>query len=583
MSDDKNSQVLERHNVSGAEVKELGSLEFVHEYGNNGSKPSYQEASGAPVENISPLGLEVTPLTTIFLNIGQMIGTAASVLTNVGSVGLAMIYWALGLLIAGCQFSIYTELASYFPNRSGAEVVYLEQAYPRPRYFLPTTFAVQSVLLSFSSSNCIVMAEYLYAMGGYTPSNWEKKGLAVGCMTFVILLVIFSTKHSLRISNVVGVIKLLTLILISITGLVVLGGHTSVKDPGANFKDAFSGTTNNGYGVANALVKVNFAYTGYTNAFNVVAEVKNPIRTIKRTGPASLLVVAVLYILCNIAYFAAIPKATLKKSTQLAASLFFTTVFGSKKSIYALNFLIAVSAFGNIVSVIIGSSRIIRECGRQGVLPYPRIWASTRPFGTPLAPYLLKYVLTILMILAPPAGDAFNFIVDLQSYPGNLFLFALTVGLLLIRRNRKKLGVANSETDFKTWDVAIYFSAAVNVFLLVMPWYPPPKGRYGGDVSFWYATYCAVGLGIMGICGLYYVAWIFVLPKWGGYRIRQELVVLDGEGAKTHRLVKVKLAELESWDREHDVLGQKIEAGAAAGEESDGRSGDAKGSREKGE
>ncbi|KAM3083427.1 hypothetical protein ACMFMG_004077 [Clarireedia jacksonii] len=553
MSDDKNSQVLERHNVSGAEVKELGSLEFVHEYGNNGSKPSYQEASGAPVENISPLGLEVTPLTTIFLNIGQMIGTAASVLTNVGSVGLAMIYWALGLLIAGCQFSIYTELASYFPNRSGAEVVYLEQAYPRPRYFLPTTFAVQSVLLSFSSSNCIVMAEYLYAMGGYTPSNWEKKGLAVGCMT------------------------------ISITGLVVLGGHTSVKDPGANFKDAFSGTTNNGYGVANALVKVNFAYTGYTNAFNVVAEVKNPIRTIKRTGPASLLVVAVLYILCNIAYFAAIPKATLKKSTQLAASLFFTTVFGSKKSIYALNFLIAVSAFGNIVSVIIGSSRIIRECGRQGVLPYPRIWASTRPFGTPLAPYLLKYVLTILMILAPPAGDAFNFIVDLQSYPGNLFLFALTVGLLLIRRNRKKLGVANSETDFKTWDVAIYFSAAVNVFLLVMPWYPPPKGRYGGDVSFWYATYCAVGLGIMGICGLYYVAWIFVLPKWGGYRIRQELVVLDGEGAKTHRLVKVKLAELESWDREHDVLGQKIEAGAAAGEESDGRSGDAKGSREKGE
>jgi hypothetical protein len=66
-----------------------------------------------------------------------------------------MIYWALGLLIAGCQFAIYTELASYFPNRSGAEVVYLEQAYPRPRYLLPTTFAVQSVLLSFSSSNAI--------------------------------------------------------------------------------------------------------------------------------------------------------------------------------------------------------------------------------------------------------------------------------------------------------------------------------------------------------------------------------------------------------------------------------------------
>jgi amino acid transporter len=80
---------------------------------------------------------------------------AATILKGVGSVGLSMIFWALGLVIAGCQLSIYTELASYFPNRSGAGVVYLEQAYPRPKYFLPVAFAVQSVLLSFSSSNAI--------------------------------------------------------------------------------------------------------------------------------------------------------------------------------------------------------------------------------------------------------------------------------------------------------------------------------------------------------------------------------------------------------------------------------------------
>ena len=52
-------------------------------------------------------------------------------------------------------FGTYLELASYFPNRSGAEVVYLEQAYPRPKYFFPIAFAVQSVLLSFSSSNAV--------------------------------------------------------------------------------------------------------------------------------------------------------------------------------------------------------------------------------------------------------------------------------------------------------------------------------------------------------------------------------------------------------------------------------------------
>lgn len=201
---------------------------------------------------------------------------------------------------------------------------------------------------------------------------------------------------------------------------------------------------------------------------------------------------AILVTVQNLTNSEPVPKVTLMKSNQLAASLFFSAVFGSQSASSALNFLIALSAFGNIVAVIIGSSRVIRECGRQGVLPYPRVWASTRPFGTPLAPYILKWALTVLMIVAPPAGDAFNFIVDLQSYPANVFAFATTFGLLLIRRRRARLMAESS--DFKVWNIAILFSLLINVFILAMPWYPPPGGKFGGDVSFWYATYCVVGL-----------------------------------------------------------------------------------------
>jgi hypothetical protein len=52
-------------------------------------------------------------------------------------------------------FSVYLEFASYFPNRSGSEAVYLEQAYPRPKFLFPIAYAVQSVIISFSSSNAI--------------------------------------------------------------------------------------------------------------------------------------------------------------------------------------------------------------------------------------------------------------------------------------------------------------------------------------------------------------------------------------------------------------------------------------------
>jgi hypothetical protein len=96
-----------------------------------------------------------------------------------------------------------------------------------------------------------------------------------------------------------------------------------------------------------------------------------------------------------------------------------------------------------------------------------------------------------------------------------------------------------------------------------MPWYPPAKGRNGGDVSFWYATYVVVGIAILVICGLYYVAWIYVLPRLGKYRIRQEVLVLDS-GAQSHRLIKVSLDQLEEFEATHDAVGREVVLGSHA-------------------
>lgn len=52
-----------------------GSLEFTVAQGGNNSLPSYQEASGAPVETTSPFGYFVGPVTIVFLNISMMVGT----------------------------------------------------------------------------------------------------------------------------------------------------------------------------------------------------------------------------------------------------------------------------------------------------------------------------------------------------------------------------------------------------------------------------------------------------------------------------------------------------------------------------
>lgn len=89
------------------------------------------------------------------------------------------------MAVAG--FSTYLELASYFPNRSGSEVVYLEQAYPRPKHFFPMAYAVQSVILSFSSSNAIVLSQYLWRIARKEPSDWQMKGVAIAAYSLAVI------------------------------------------------------------------------------------------------------------------------------------------------------------------------------------------------------------------------------------------------------------------------------------------------------------------------------------------------------------------------------------------------------------
>jgi amino acid transporter len=208
---------------------------------------------------------------------------------------------------------------------------------------------------------------------------------------------------------VIGALKITLLIFISISGFVILGGGISrIENPGVNFRDGFVGTTNSGYNLSQAMVNISFTYAGWQNAFNVANEIKNPVPTLKKHATSSLLFVFILYFLCNIAYFAAVQKEEFAAGGEIAAAIFFRTAFGTAAE-SALNFCVLLSSFGNLLVVLIGQSRQLREVGRQGVLPWTKFWVSTKPFGTPLGPYLFKWALTVIMIIGPPQGDAFQF------------------------------------------------------------------------------------------------------------------------------------------------------------------------------
>ncbi|KZP12380.1 hypothetical protein FIBSPDRAFT_921889 [Athelia psychrophila] len=384
------------------------------------------------------------------LNLAQLLGAGiysvpGSVLSSVGSISSAN---SAGL-------SVYVEFASMFPNRSGAEVVYLEMSFPRPRFFVPMVFMLSTVLLLFSAPNAIIfsqtnMQHYFLVICGWEVTSSRQTAAVIGVTTFAVIGVALSTKWSLRIVNLLTSMKVMSSIFMVLTGVAVLCGFTGVPNPYANFHDIFEGSTTNLNSLATAFVKINYSYIGWHNSFNVLGEVRgaNPVRTIRRAGHIAL-------------------------------------------------------------------ACIIRQVARQGLLPYPAFFASTKPFGTPIGPVALKYMMTVFVPLVVLGKDAFNFMVDLSSYPSLIFTCALVIGLVLLRKRGTLQGFARSAYQAGKFFTSLFFLSAV--LLLVMPWVPLEKGK--GD-----------------LCAFYYYLCIVWLPNFWGYTIVEEIEELD-DGARTMRLV----------------------------------------------
>lgn len=517
---------------------------------------------GAPVEKHNPLGSELGYMGLFYFLISGVVGTGifatpGTILNQIGSVGASYVLWVAGYFIALLNVLIYIEYVTYFKDRSGGDVAYLEQAYPKPKFLIPTTFAAVSVLFSFATSSATAFGQYILRAADVAPTTWNTRGLGVAALAFTAISSAISTKWSLRIANLLGHVKVLTLLFIAISGIVVLAGGTRVENQLDNFRNSWEGTTTDANKIANSIINITFSYGGAGYAFALVSEMpeRKRIKGYKYLVPGTFFIIFVLYLFAVTAFLAGAGTVEeIKASSVLTASLYFENVFGEKGKT-ALNVLVALSALSHLFTVIVGHSRALRECGRQGVLPFRTFWVGVKPLGTPLGPILVTFIVNIVVLLAPPAGDAYNFVISLGSYSGYIFSFFLAVGILSVRRQRKLKGLGSS--GFRVPLPLVIIQILFQLFVIAIPLVPPNNADgslRGSNISFFYATYCLVVFGMLGLCVAYYAVWQYLLPKWGNYAHRVEEYTLDS-GAKGNRVIQVPLDELKEWDskKKHKV------------------------------
>lgn len=501
---------------------------------------------------------ELGLFSCICLICNRMLGTgvfatSSAIYTLCNSTGLALVMWAVGAIISLAGLFVYMEFGTAIP-KNGGEKNYLEFIYKKPKFLVTSMYAAYIFFLGWAAGNSVNTAVMFLTAADVEITKWNQRGVAVAVVGFAFLINAVNVKAGIYLQNILGVFKIGIVLFISVTGWVALGGGLK-KD--YNLHNAFEGANEaTAYGVVNALYNVIWSFVGYSNVNYALGEVKNPVRTLKVAGPTALVTIAIIYIFVNIAYYAVVPKEKLISSKLILAADFFDIVFGGHAKKAAAVF-VGLSALGNVLSVIFSQGRIIQQLGREGILPFPNFFASSKPFNSPFVGLLQHFIVCVVTIIAPPSSDAYNFILNLISYPMNIINFCVSTGLLYIYWKRRR-GELEWDPPIKAgYCITIFFSLA-NLYLIIAP-YVPPVGNQSVYEHLPYWIHCVVSWGIFGVGGCYYLVTSQILPRLGHYQLTTREVLGD-DGFWRNEVIKVyadaSLSEESVYENDQPVYGE---------------------------
>ncbi|KAJ2902690.1 methionine permease, partial [Coemansia aciculifera] len=214
------------------------------------------------------IGLFSATAMGVSLMVGSGIfSTPASILRLVGSPAMTLILWGLGAIISYGGATAFIELGLMY-RKNGGTMRFLAHGFPRPKIMLGYLFAWVMIMCirpgAIAANGPVIGKYWLYAAGASHTDGWQARGVGFGCITFVTAINILSAKWSLRLINLLTVVKIVVLLIIVVSGIVAAAGGIKIEH-NDNWSRGFSGTSKDAHSYASALTKVFWAYDGFTN------------------------------------------------------------------------------------------------------------------------------------------------------------------------------------------------------------------------------------------------------------------------------------------------------------------------------
>ncbi|KAG6827443.1 hypothetical protein H0H92_011740 [Tricholoma furcatifolium] len=452
--------------------------------------------------------------------------------------------WIIGALIAVAGTIVYVELGTGLP-RSGGDKNYLEYIYRYPKFMMSCTFSVYALIIgSAAAANSVVFGEYVIHTLDMELNSYNTNLVAFMCLTFCLLAHGTAHRFGLRLQNALGLSKFVILCAISVSGLLCLAGV-----PGFAVREEYekpqnfewdkmwegSGTGMNAF--VTGLYSVIWSYIGYAGANYALSEVKNPIRTAKIACPLAIFCVTTVYMLVNIAYFAAVSKDDILGSRRIVVALFFRNLYGPTTE-KAVSVIVCFSILGNLLATHFAQGRVLQEIGREGILPCSAFLASNKPFDAPLAALFIQYFVSCACMLAPPAGDVYLFIISLLSYSSAIIHALVSIGLLLLYTPSYRAWGWNP--PFRAPKSVIVDLGLTNTFRTGCDFIRIRQQWITANVEFQSHVFVAYAVFLIGVA--YWYARFVWLPRRNGYKLERHRV-LQTDGVSRFVFEKVPVAQ----------------------------------------
>ena len=357
------------------------------------------------------------------ITVGIVIGagilrTPGLIAEYLGNGWLILAVWVVGGIVAALSTLVLAEMAAALPQ-AGGKYVYAREAYGPVAGFV-AGWSELLVSRAFSGAiKAVAIAEYLIILIG----SGSVRLLAVGVVVGYVIIHLGGLKVGTTFQNITTAIKVLVLVAIATAGIAA-GDGSGLIEPITVERASL-------LGFALAYQSVAFAYYGWEDAAKMAEEIRDPGRSLPRILIGGAVAVAVLYLMVNTAYLAALTPDEMAGS-ELVARDAVQGVFGNTAATFVVvaSLLILISS-GNVNYL--GMPRVAFGLARSGLAP--KVFQYVSPRGTPVAGLLLIGII----ILALASTGALEFLIQF------MMLVAISVDLVVLsaffrlRRTRPEL------------------------------------------------------------------------------------------------------------------------------------------------